>query len=92
MYHRLDNFTGLQIAIYHCNISLIHILVFFFCIFFAYPFSYDNLCYDVRLLKTENGMDRARIADVMRALFGDSDENQDNMKLSLALIKGKTIL
>ena len=63
--------------------------MFFFCIFFAYPFSSDNLCYDVRLLKTENGMDRARIADVMRALFGDSDEEPGQYEAEYGTDQGK---
>ncbi|XP_042040696.1 uncharacterized protein LOC121786184 isoform X2 [Salvia splendens] len=41
------------------------------------------------LLKTENGKDRARIADVMRALFGDSDEEPGQYEAEYGTDQGK---
>ncbi|XP_041997247.1 protein LEO1 homolog isoform X3 [Salvia splendens] len=41
------------------------------------------------LLKTENGKDQARIADVMRALFGDSDEEPGQYEAEFGTDQGK---
>ncbi|XP_041997027.1 protein LEO1 homolog isoform X1 [Salvia splendens] len=41
------------------------------------------------LLKTENGKDRARIEDVMRALFGDSDEEPGQYEAEYGSDQGK---
>ncbi|XP_042041263.1 protein LEO1 homolog isoform X1 [Salvia splendens] len=41
------------------------------------------------LLKTENGKDQARIVDVMRALFGDSDEEPGQYEAEYGTDQGK---